>query len=149
MDATPEEIRTLVRRLEDAMNSRELDLLDDIVAQDFVRHCEATPDLHVRSREDFKQFLRENTSAFPDNVQTFHQVIVEGNLAGIWVTYEGTQTGQFGPLPPSGRKARFDFGGYLRVESGRIAELWLTWDNMTILGQLGFLPAPPGESDAV
>jgi len=38
MDATPEEIRTLVRRLEDAMNSRELDLLDDVVADDFVRH---------------------------------------------------------------------------------------------------------------
>jgi len=87
--------------------------------------------------------LRQNTAAFPDNVQTFRQVIVEGNLAGIWVTYEGTQTGQFGPLPPSGRTARFDFGGYLRIENGKLAEIWLTWDNMTILGQLGFLPAPP------
>jgi predicted ester cyclase len=145
MGATPEEIKALVRRLEDAMNSRELDLLDDVVAEDFVRHCEATPDVEVHSREEFKEFLRQNTAAFPDNVQTFHQVIVEGDLAGIWVEYEGTQTGQFGPLPPSGRKARFDFGGYLRVENGKLAELWLTWDNMSILSQLGFLPAAPGE----
>jgi predicted ester cyclase len=46
-----------------------------------------------------------------------------------------------GPLPPSGRKARFDYAGVFRIETGRIAELWITWDNMTVLSQLGH---PPG-----
>lgn len=142
------QIRDLIHRLEEAMNSRELDLLDDIIADDFVRHCEATPDFDVRSREDFKEFLRQNSSSFPDNVQTFVQVVVEGDRAGIWTTYEGTQTGPLGPFPPSGRSVRFDFGGIFRVQDGKLAELWVTWDNMTILGQLGHLPAPeasPGD----
>jgi predicted ester cyclase len=138
----PDRIRDLVRRLEHAMNSRELDLLDDILTDDFLRHCEATPDFDVRSREDFKEFLRSNTESFPDNVQTFQQVVVEGDRAGIWCTYEGTQDGPLGPFPPSGRHARFDFGGIFRVQDGRFAELWVTWDNMTILGLLGHLPAP-------
>lgn len=138
----PAQIRDLFRRFEDAMNSRELDRLDDIVADDFVRHCEATPDFDVRSREDFKEFLRQNTESFPDNVQTFVQVVVEGDRAGIWTTYEGTQTGPLGPFPPSGRKARFDFGGIARVQDGKLAELWVTWDNVAVLGQLGHLPAP-------
>jgi steroid delta-isomerase-like uncharacterized protein len=140
--ADPEQIRDLIRRLEEAMNSRKLELLDDIVADDFVRHCEATPDFDVRSLEDFKEFLRQNTTSFPDNVQTFVQVVVEGDRAGIWTTYEGTQDGPLGPFPATGRTVHFDFGGVLRVENGKIAELWVTWDNMTILGQLGHLPAP-------
>ncbi|MDD7939319.1 ester cyclase [Actinomycetospora lutea] len=133
-------IRDLLQRLEDAMNSRELDLLDDIVAQDFVRHCQATPDFDVRSREDFKDFLRSNTASFPDNVQTFVQIVENGDRAGIWVTYEGTQQGPLGPIPPTGRKVSFDFGGIFRVQDGKLAELWVTWDNMTIMGQLGQLP---------
>jgi steroid delta-isomerase-like uncharacterized protein len=138
-DATA--IRDLLGRLEEAMNSRQLDLLDDIVADDFVRHCQATPDFDVRSRDDFKEFLRQNTASFPDNVQTFVQVVVEGERAGIWVTYEGTQTGAFGPFPASDRKVNFDFGGIARAQDGKLAELWVTWDNMTIMGQLGLLPA--------
>ena len=59
----------------------------------------------------------------------------------MWATYEGTQLGQMGPFPPTGRKVRFDFGAVCRVENGKLAELWITWDNLTIFGQLGHLPA--------
>jgi predicted ester cyclase len=137
---SPETIRTLVRRLEDAMNSRRLDLLEDVLAPDFVRHCQATPDLEITSRDQFTDFLRQDVAAFPDNVQTFTHVVVDGDMAGLWATYEGTQTGQLGPFPPTGRKARFDFAGVLRVADGRIAELWVTWDNVTVLTQLGHFP---------
>jgi predicted ester cyclase len=64
----------------------------------------------------------------------------------VWATYEGTQRGQMGPFPPSGKKVQFDFAALLRVEEGKIAEMWVTWDNMAILAQLGHLPAPPSEN---
>ena len=126
MPSSPEEVRTLVRRLEDAMNTRQLDLLDDMLTADVVRHCQATPQLSITDREQFKQFLQQDAVTFPDNVQTFSQVLVDGDRATIWSTYEGTQTGQMGPFPPSGKKARFDFAGVFRVEDGRIAEFWIT-----------------------
>jgi predicted ester cyclase len=56
---------------------------------------------------------------------------------------EGTQLGPMGPFPPSGKKVQFDFGAILRVENGKLAELWVTWDNMTVLAQLGYLAAAP------
>ena len=40
------------------MNSRRLDELDELMTDDFTRHCQATPDVAVRSREEFKTFLR-------------------------------------------------------------------------------------------
>jgi predicted ester cyclase len=138
-----DETRELLKRFEEAMNTRQLDLLDDIIAPNFLRHCQATPQLDIRSLDRFKDFLRQDATTFPDNVQTFTHIIAEGEQAAVWATYEGTQEGRMGPFPPSGRRVRFDFGADCRLESDKLAELWITWDNMTILGQLGYLPAIP------
>lgn len=140
------ENKILVRRFKEAMNTRQLDALDEVVAPNFVRHCQATPNLDVRSLEQFKDFLRQDAAVFPDNTQTFTHVIAEGDTVAVWATYEGTQRGQMGSFPPSGRKVRFDFAAILRVENGKLAELWVTWDNMTILAQLGYLPAAPAKT---
>jgi predicted ester cyclase len=133
------EMRSLIERLTDEMNRRELEKLDEIVAADFVRHCEATPQVDVRSLEDFKAFLREDASAFPDNVQTITHVAADGDLIGVYATYEGTHLGRLGPFEPTGRRAKFDFAGTFKVRDDKLSEFWITWDNMTILGQLGQL----------
>ena len=143
MHSTIDENKGLVRRFEEAMNARQLDALDELIAPNFVRHCQATPHLDVRSLEQFKDFLQQDAEMFPDNTQTFTQILADGDRVAVWATYEGTQMGQVGPFPPSGKKVRFEFGGVLRVEHGKLAELWITWDNLTILTQLGHLLAAP------
>jgi steroid delta-isomerase-like uncharacterized protein len=146
MRTTIDENKDLARRFEEAMNIRQLDILDELLAPNLVRHCQATPEINVRSLEQFKDFLRQNTAVFPDNIQTFTHILAEENWVAVWATYEGTQRGQMGPFPPSGKKVQFDFGALLRVEEGKIAELWVTWDNMAILAQLGHLPVPPSKN---
>jgi steroid delta-isomerase-like uncharacterized protein len=138
--SSSEDTKDLMRRFESAMNTRQLDQLDELIAPDVVRHCEATPGLEVNNIDQLKAFLRADAAAFPDNKQTFEHVLVDGDMVAMWATYEGTQTGQMGPFPPSGKYAKFSFGGVLRMEQGKIAEWWVTWDNMSILGQLGHLP---------
>jgi predicted ester cyclase len=32
------------------------------------------------------------------------------------------------------------------VENGKIAEMWVTWDNMAILAQLGHIAVPAGKT---
>jgi predicted ester cyclase len=51
-----------------------------------------------------------------------------------------------GPFPALGRKMKLDVGALLRVRAGKIAEMWVTWDNMAALAQLGHLPAGPGKA---
>jgi predicted ester cyclase len=41
---------------------------------------------------------------------------------------------------------QLEFAAFLRVEDGRIAEMWVTWDNMAALTQLGHLPPAPSQS---
>lgn len=69
-------------------------------------------------------------------------MVAEGDRAGVRMTYEGTQEGQLGPFPPSGRRAFFQFGGIFTIRDGKLAEFSVTWDNVTTLTQLGHLPAP-------
>ncbi len=33
-------------------------------------------------------------------------------------------------------------GGIFRLEDGKIAEMWVTWDNLSALMQLGHFPPP-------
>jgi predicted ester cyclase len=68
-------------------------------------------------------------------------VVAGDDLIGVFATYEGTHLGPLGAFPPTGKRAKFDFAGVFRVENDKLAEFWITWDNMTILGQLGLLPA--------
>jgi steroid delta-isomerase-like uncharacterized protein len=136
---TPGETKDLMRRFEAAMNERRLDDLDAIIAPDVVRHCEATPGSVVTNLDQLKDFLRFDASVFPDNKQTFEHIVVDGDMVGLWATYEGTQEGDFGPFPATGKYAKFSFGCVFRLAEGKIAEWWVTWDNMAILRQLGHL----------
>jgi steroid delta-isomerase-like uncharacterized protein len=140
---TLEENKALARRFGQVMNARQFDLLDEFVAPDLKRHCEATPGITVSNLEEFKQFLRQDAAVFPDSVQTLKHMVAEGDMVAVWATYEGTQKGPMGPFPPSGKRLRSDFGAFLRIEDGKIAELWVTWDNLSGLVQLGHLPGPP------
>lgn len=134
--------KTLVTRLESAMKRRALDELDDILTPDFTRICEATPGLEVNDIGAFKQFLRGFVVAFPDEVQTFTHIAADGDLVGVYATYTGTHLGPFNGIPATGKAVDFHFAGMFTVRDGKLAEFRVTWDNMTVLGQLGLLPDP-------
>jgi len=130
-----------------AINDRDLASLDDLIAIDYVRHSQATPDVQVRSLDEFKRFLRDDFAAIPDSLMTIDLLVAEGDLLAFWGTYAGTQTGQMGPLPPSGRRMVLDFSGVHRFENGEIAETWIVWDNLSAMTQLGFFPPPSREGN--
>ena len=116
--------------------------MDQYIAQDYMRHCQATPELNIESLEAFKKFIKMDRQSIPDQKLTVKMLIAEGDLVAFWASYSGTQTGQMGPFPPSNKYAELDFAGMHRIEDGKIAETWITWDNMAILSQLGHLPPP-------
>jgi len=136
-----EQNKIAIQRFLDAWNNRQPEAFDELVAYDVVRHCQATPAMEVRNLDQLKAFLQHDTASFPDSKQTIVHMVAENDLVGAWVTYEGTQQGPIGPLPASGARTNFDFGAMFRMVDGKIAEWWVTWDNMTILRQLGHLPS--------
>lgn len=125
----------------EAVGSGDFDSLDEYIAADYVRHCQATPGIEVKSLNEFKGFLKADREVMPDQEIEVKYLVAEGDMVAFWAIYRGTQTGAFGPFPASGNRVELDFSGIHRMENGKIAETWVTWDNMSYLSQLGHLPA--------
>lgn len=137
--------KDIVRRMGEAVNARDFDALDDLVAEDVHRHSGATPGITVENLAQFKEFLRQDLSAAPDARQELNFMLAEDDLVAGHFTYRGTQTGQMGPFPPSGKPVELPFIGILRIENGKIAEMWVEWDNLNAAMQLGHFPPAAAE----
>lgn len=132
--------KEIVSKSFEVVGNGDFDGMDAYISQDYVRHCQATPELVIESLDAFKEFIRMDRMALPDQKLNVKMLIAEGDLVAFWATYTGTQTGQMGPFPATGNKAELDFSGVHRLENGKVLETWVTWDNITILSQLGHFP---------
>ena len=139
----------IVRSMAQAINERDLEALDNLVAQDVVRHSAATAGVTVTNLEEFRAFLKSDFATIPDSVQTIDLIFANDEYVAMRVTYSGTQKGPMGPFPASGKKLVLPFVGILRIEDGKVAEIWVEWDNLYALTQLGHFqgPAAAKESD--
>ena len=132
----------LVQRFTNAINAADWDALDELLTEDFRRHSQATPDVRVNSREEFKKMQEFFLLSIPDQQITIEMLIAEGDKIAAYATYTGTQTGAMGEMPPTGKSFESKLLSIFHFEEGRIAELWVEWDNMSILSQLGLFPPP-------
>ena len=132
--------KEIATQMINAINDRNYDMLDEVIAPDIVRHCQATPNLNIHSLIEFKEFLKVDGKTFPDSHITTEILIAEGDMVAGYFTYSGTQEGAMGPFPPTGKKADLKYLGILRIEDGKIAEMWVEWDNLAMLTQLGHFP---------
>jgi len=125
-----------------AINARELDRLGEFVADDIVRHSNATPGIRVTNLEEFIAFLESDIASVPDSVQTVELIFGNGEYVGVRAHYDGTQQGPMGPFPATGKPVHIAFNGLLRIEDGKVAEIWVEWDNLGALIALGHIPLP-------
>jgi steroid delta-isomerase-like uncharacterized protein len=141
-DAQLETNKEVVRRFAEAQNNGDIELLNELLAPDVVRHCQATPDVEIRSREDFVRFYQASSSVFSDARVTIDIMVAEGDMVATYGSFTGTQDGRMGLFPPTDKEVDSKFLSVIRLENGKIAELWVEWDNLAILTQLGHLPPP-------
>lgn len=133
--------KNLVRRFIEISNAAEWEQLAEIVAPDFQRHSTATAGASVRSLDDFVSLQESFLVTFPDQRVRLDKMIAEGDFVAIRAAYLGTQTGPMGKMPATGRSVDGPFIAFFRIDSGKIAELWVEWDNVALLTQLGFSSA--------
>ena len=79
--------------------------------------------------------------AFPDIHVAIEGVIAEGDKVVIRNTVTGTQLGEYRGMPPSGNPVTYNEIFIVRIEDGRIAEIWGVVDTLSQLKQLGAIPA--------
>ncbi len=139
-----EDNKALVRRfIEEVWNQHHLAIFDELIASNCLFH---DPDLPtVRTGEDFKQWIIEILTAFPDHHLTIEEQIAEGDQVVTRWTSHGTHTADLVkpmPLPATGKQFTISGIDIARCAGGKAIELWHLADVLSYLQQLGVIPAP-------
>jgi predicted ester cyclase len=138
-----EENEALVQRYYDeAYNGRNVEVVDELLADDFVRHNVAVPqqDQAPGNADDVAR-IESWLSAFPDLQIAVEDLYASSDTVVSYVTWSGTQDGplpQFG-APVTGRPMARESLVVWRVACGELAENWIVQDNLTMLRQLGII----------
>jgi steroid delta-isomerase-like uncharacterized protein len=136
-----EENKAIVRRYyEQAMNERDLSIMDETYALDIVHHDPSNP-AAIEGVEDLKQRFAQITSGFPDLHYTIDDMIAEEDKVVVRWTASLTHTGEFEGLPPTGKRAVVQGIFIHRLAGGKIVEDWAIRDTLGLLQQLGVIPA--------
>lgn len=131
--------RELFRELVAALNDRDFEAFAATHADDVVLHDH---DETVHGIDAAIAHETANYEAFPDMRYDVDDVVAEdGVVAGRW-TVTGTHEGAFEGIPPTNETIELSATGFMHVDDGEITEVWLTYDRLGMLQQLGVADAP-------
>jgi steroid delta-isomerase-like uncharacterized protein len=126
--------------LEEGLAQGKQAVAEKLLARDFVDHNPLpglTPD-----REGFKQSFAVFRSAFPDFTYTIKDMVAEGDRVVVRFTANGTHRGEMAGIPPTGKQISVTGMDLFRLAGGKVAEFWLSWDQLGLMQQLGGIHLP-------
>ena len=129
--------QTVQRMFDEVVNNGRMELVDELFDPAFISHT-AQGDLN---RDAFRAFVAGWRSAFPDLHCDVSQIIEEGDRVSWTIRATGTMKGEFNGMPPSGKQMDFLSMNHGVMRNGKAVEHWVIMDMITMLTQLGFMPA--------
>ncbi|AUV83672.1 ester cyclase [Salinigranum rubrum] len=136
--------KAVVRRFVETVWQRgDVSAMDELFTPDSVLH---DPSDDVRGPEAFRTYNQRYLDAFPDLEYTIEDVLAEGDRVAFRARMRGTHRGPFMGIEPTGET--FEGEGIIiaRIEDGKIAERWASFDALGMLRQLG-LVSDPADAD--
>jgi steroid delta-isomerase-like uncharacterized protein len=125
------------RAFEEILSHGRFELAEQLYAKDFINHG-----IHSTAKlEEDQAALKGWHQAFPDVVIVPEKFIAEDDLVTIYWVARGTNTGTGNGLPATGKKVELAGITIWRIVDGRIKEEWSAFDQLSMMQQLGLLPA--------
>lgn len=137
-----EQNKQLIRRgVDEVWNRGNLDAANEMLASDFVNHATGLLE-ETTGSEGIKTFFGALRSAFPDLTFTIEDHIAEGDRVVTRWSAVGTHKGDFQGIPATGKRVQISGTDIDRIENGKIAECWMSMDELGLLQQLGVVAGP-------
>jgi len=106
-----EKIKDFMRKANEALNRRDLTVLDEFMAPDYIDHTN-----QLQGREEVKQLYLRTFRDLPDFRRTIEDIIAEGDK--VWMRFRITGTDS------SGTKIDLSTVSILRMVNGKAVEGW-------------------------
>jgi len=155
-----QENKAIVQRfIEEVRNRGNVAAVDELLAPNYVAHFghptdSPGPEKYRRlSHEEFKQYVSQKRSAFPDLQHRIELQVAEGDLVVTRLIAGGTHKGEyhgltFKGIPPTGKQVTWSSTEIFRLADGKIVEHWINQDVVGRLRQMGALPTPGQASES-
>lgn len=110
-------------------------MIDELVSREYVHHI---PDVlnHVMDYEDFRKRELQISGAFPDLTRSIEDMIAEGDRVVTRSVMKGTHSGNLPNIPATNKKIDVASIVINRIEDGKIAEGWESYDSLGMYLQL-------------
>jgi steroid delta-isomerase-like uncharacterized protein len=134
--SSSDENKAAVRACFENASQGNFDALDDILTSDYVLHPE-----EIRGADGLKEMVQGYREALSGLKVAIDHQFTDGDYVATRYTITGTHDGDLMGTPASGKDVAFTGITISRCEDGRIAEEWEITDTVTLLSQVGALPA--------
>ncbi|HZL53627.1 MAG TPA: ester cyclase [Terracidiphilus sp.] len=133
--------KALVRRFYEEIDKGNLDILDELVAPDYLDHNPPPfPGLHA-GLDGLKLAFRIFREATPGHHQIEDQ-IAEGDKVVTRLTSYGKHEGDLPGAPRTGNDLKMTSITIHRIANGKLVEKWAEKDVLGFLQQIGVIPSP-------
>lgn len=132
--------KAIVRRaIEQILNNHRCDLVDEFFVD--------TVELHgvgpsIIGRTALGAFYTMFFAAFPDWHATIDEMVAEKDKVVVRITSNGTHQGDYEAIPATGKPYTQHAIVIYRLSNGKIVEGRLQTDMLSMMQQLGLMPAP-------
>jgi len=139
---TEEEANAIIEKILKVYNEGDLALVDEIIAAEYKLHHSAYPE-DIVGIEAFKKYITDIRIAFPDMNLKFDETVVKGFKIIIRWSLTGTNTGNFGELPATGKQVSYSGLSLSHIADGKFTQSWIIYNGLELYQQLGFSIIPP------
>jgi steroid delta-isomerase-like uncharacterized protein len=131
---------TLVRKYFEAWAEGSPDSLDGVLADEYSGHVNALAGTEDRDRESLADQLEAHSQVFAERHYDVEDTVASGDEVAARVHMRATHA-------ETDRTAEMDGLVFFRLDNGRIAEEWASWDYLGLARQLG-LDGADGAAEA-
>ena len=136
------ENKEIVRKYpEEVISNENLDLIDEIIADDYIEHNAAAPE-PIRGPEGVREYVTMLKTAVPNLQCGVVDLIAEGDKVVRRDRATGTLQGEFMGIEATGKEATIEGNHIHRLEDGQIVETWVQNDYFGLMQQLGAIELP-------
>jgi len=129
---TSDKNKEIVQRIyEDCLNTGQLELLNQLVGQDFVGIN------GQKGPSAFAAIIQELRQGFPDIRWTIEELITEGDRVVVRWRWQGTHRGSFRGIPASQKPMTNSAIAIYQLRDNKVVQTWIQTDRLGFLQQIG------------
>ena len=139
MSTQTEQNKAIVRRNYETADKNDLTTFSEQLAPDIAVNLPGMPG--PLNREALIQMMNVMFSGLTQRQHVFEDQIAEGDKVATRLTLHAVHTGEFQGMSATGKQIAMAQTAIHRIRDGKIVEVWVSSDDISMMKQLGLMPS--------